>query len=86
MAGVEEIRAQIAAAAEKAQSGIASVQNAVQQLEEAQNLLMSATQGSSQPDAAQANAMISGAMQSLLDVQAAIQAGVNTAESYAARL
>lgn len=86
MAGVEEIRAGIAVAKEKSLAGIAAISQASLQLDEARNALVVATQGSHQPDASQAQAMLTDALQTLATAQGTIQASITSAEGYAARL
>lgn len=86
MAGVEEIRAGIALANEKSLSGISAITQASLQLEDARNALLAATQGSGQPDVAQALNLLTEALQTLTSAQAAVQASITSAEGYAARL
>jgi hypothetical protein len=86
MAGVEEIRAGIALANEKSLASIAAITQASLQLDDARNALMAATQGSSQADVAQAQGLLTEALQTLAGAQASIQASISSAEGYAARL
>jgi uncharacterized protein (DUF2342 family) len=86
MAGVEEVRAGIALANEKASESIAALQQATQALEEAQEALTTATQGSAQEEIQHAHGMLAEAMQSLNGVQGTISASISSAESYAGRL
>jgi hypothetical protein len=86
MAGVEEIRAGIALANEKSLAGIAAITQASLQLDEARTALLAATQGSGQADVAQAQGLLTEALQVLAGAQASIQASINSAEGYAARL
>lgn len=86
MPGVEEIRAGITVAAEKASASIAALQHAVQSLEEAQQSLAQATSGSTQEEVNQAHGMLAEALQGISGVQSTIQAGISSAESYSARL
>nr|WP_042185201.1 hypothetical protein [Kibdelosporangium sp. MJ126-NF4]CEL16609.1 hypothetical protein [Kibdelosporangium sp. MJ126-NF4]CTQ89040.1 hypothetical protein [Kibdelosporangium sp. MJ126-NF4] len=86
MAGVEEIKAGIAMANEKSQSGIAAITQASMQLDEARNALLSATQGSSQSDVTQAQSLLTEALQTLEGAATAIQASISSAEGYASRL
>lgn len=86
MAGVEEIRAGIAMANEKANAGVAALQQAVQSLEEAQQILGQVTTGSTQPEVTQAHGLLAEAVQGISGQQSTIQAAVSSAESYSARL
>ncbi|MDQ3406371.1 MAG: hypothetical protein M3548_23745 [Actinomycetota bacterium] len=86
MAGVEEIRAGIAVATERAQAGIAAMTQASMQLDEARSALMTATQGTGQADMAQAHGMLAEALQTIAGAQATVQACISSAEGYAARL
>ncbi|GAA1980706.1 MULTISPECIES: hypothetical protein [Amycolatopsis] len=86
MAGVEEIRAGIALANEKASASIAALQQAAQALEEAQQSLAQATQGSTQDEVAQAHGMLAEALQGITGTQSTIQACMSSADAYSARL
>lgn len=86
MAGVEEIRAGIALANEKASAGIAALQQAAQSLEEAQLSLSQATQGSTQHEVSQAHGLLAEALQGINGMVSTIQAGISAAESYSTRL
>ena len=86
MAGVEEVRAGIALANQKASESIAALQQATLALEEAQQALASATQGSSQEEIQHATGMLAEAAQSLTGVQGTINASITSAEGYAGRL
>ncbi len=86
MAGVEEIRAGIALANEKASASIAALQQAAQSLEEAQLSLSQATQGSSQHEVSQAQGLLAEALQGITGMQSTIQASISSAESYSTRL
>ncbi len=86
MAGVEEVRAGIALANQKATEGIAALQQAALVLEEAQQALATATQGSSQDEIQHAYGMLAEATQSLTGLQGTINASISSAEGYAGRL
>ncbi|GAA5108527.1 hypothetical protein [Haloechinothrix salitolerans] len=86
MAGVEEIRAGIALANEKASASIAALQQAAQSLEEAQQSLAEATSGSSQDEVNQAHGLLAEAIQSITGTQSTIQACMSSADAYSARL
>lgn len=86
MPGVEEIRAGIALANEKASASIAALQQAAAALEEAQQSLALATSGSTQQEVTQAHGLLAEALQGITGTQSTIQAGISSAESYSARL
>lgn len=86
MAGVEEVRAGIALANQKASESIAALQQATLALEEAQQALAEATQGSGQQEIQHAHGMLAEAVQSLNGVQGTINASIDSAEGYAGRL
>jgi hypothetical protein len=86
MAGVEEVRAGIALANQKASESIAALQQATLALEEAQQALAGATHGSSQEEIQHAHGMLAEAAQSLTGVQGTINASISSAEGYAGRL
>ncbi|WP_158886655.1 hypothetical protein [Amycolatopsis anabasis] len=86
MAGVEEVRAGIAQANEKASASIAALQQAAQSLGEAQQILSQATEGSSQNEVNEAHRMIAEALNGINDTQGTVEACISSAESYAARL
>lgn len=86
MPGVEEIRAGIALANEKASASIAALQQAAQSLEEAQQTLTAATTGSTQDEVSQAHGLLAEALQGITGMQSTIQACMSSADSYSARL
>ncbi|MDT7728589.1 MAG: hypothetical protein QOI21_5165 [Actinomycetota bacterium] len=86
MAGVEEVRAGIALAKDKASASIAALQQAAMALEEAQQTLSQATSGSSQQEVSQAHGMFAEAIQGISGTQSTIEGAISSAESYAARL
>ncbi|GAA0511932.1 hypothetical protein GCM10011581_02180 [Saccharopolyspora subtropica] len=86
MAGVEEVRAGIALANQKMQEGIAALQQTNLVLEEAQQALVSATQGSTQEEMQHAHGMLAEAMQTINGVQGTLQATIASTEGYAGRL
>lgn len=83
---VEEIRAGIAMANEKCQTGVAALQHAAQALEEAQQILGQVTSGSTQPEVTQAHGLLAETIQSITGQQGTIQAAVSSADAYSARL
>ncbi|WP_019813882.1 hypothetical protein [Saccharomonospora saliphila] len=86
MPGVEDIRAGIALANEKASDSIAALQQAAQSLEEAQQSLAQATTGSTQEEVNQAHGMLAEAIQGINGTQTTIRACITSAENYSARL
>jgi hypothetical protein len=86
MPGVEEIRAGIALANEKASASIAALQQAAQALEEAQQSLAQATSGSAQEDVSQAHGLLAETVQGITGMQSTILACITSAENYSARL
>lgn len=86
MPGVEEIRAGIALANEKATASLAALQQAVQSLEEAQQTLAQATSGSTQEDVNQAHGLLAEALQVINGTQGTILACISSTENYSARL
>ncbi|MFD8493813.1 hypothetical protein SAMN05421504_102519 [Amycolatopsis xylanica] len=86
MAGVEEVRAGIALAKDKASAGIAALQQAKMALEEAQQTLQQATSGSSQSEVTQSLGLFAEAMNQIDGIASTIEAANSSAESYSARL
>lgn len=86
MAGVEEVRAGIALAGEKAREGMAALEQAKVALGEAAQALLSATGGSGQDDIQQAQGALNQASEEITGVQGAIDGAVSSADSYAGRL
>ena len=85
MAGVEEIRAGIALANEKASASIAALQQAAQSLEEAQQSL--ASDARQQPARSEPGARVAGGgTASINGLQSTVQASISSADSYSARL
>jgi hypothetical protein len=86
MASIEEVRAGIAQANEKASESLNALQNAQASLEQAQNELQRITEGSSQSDVNEANNMLATAVSGIGDVQQAVQAAIKASEGVASRL
>lgn len=86
MASVEEVRAGIALANQKASESVAALQQASACLDEAQAALTTVTQGSAQADAEQANGLLAMAVRTIGEAQQSVSAAISTAEGYAARL
>ncbi len=86
MASVEEVRASIAVANDKASESIGALQQAHSALEQAQGMLLKASEGSTQSDFSEANGLLTQAVGSVREVQQAVHAAINASESAAARL
>lgn len=86
MASVDEVRAGIAQANDKAKESIAALQQAIASLEQAQTALSTVTQGSAQADAEQANSLLANATRTIVEAQQSVTAAISTAEGYAQRL
>lgn len=86
MASIEEVRAAIAQATEKARASAAALQQAAELAEDAQALLGVALQGSTQSDAEQANAQFAQVVSGVGDLQKFLGAGISQAEGINSRL
>ena len=86
MASIEEVRAGIASANEKASESLGALQQAQSSLEQAQGELMQVTQGSGQADVSEANSLLAQAVSSVTDVQQSVQAAIQASEGVANRL
>jgi hypothetical protein len=86
MASIEEVRAGIALANDKAAESLGALQQAHSSLEQAQGALMRVTEGSAQADVSEANALLAQAVGSVTDVQQAVAAAIQASEGVAARL
>lgn len=86
MASIDEVRAGINMATDKASESLGALQQAHSCLEEAQGLLMRATEGSGQADAHEATGLLAQAIGSVTDVQQSVSAAVQAAEGVANRL
>jgi hypothetical protein len=86
MASIEEVRAAIAQAIEKAGQSAAALQQAADLAEDAQALLSTAVQGSAQSDADQANAQFAEVISGVSDLQKHLGAGISQAEGINSRL
>ncbi|GAA4885240.1 MULTISPECIES: hypothetical protein [Saccharopolyspora] len=86
MAGVEEVRAGIALANQKTTESIAALQQAAMGLEEAQQALAEATQGSAQEEMQHAHGSLAEVIQTLVGAQSILNATIASTEGYAGRL
>jgi hypothetical protein len=69
MASIEEVRAGIALANDKASESLGALQQAHSSLEQAQGALLRATEGSGQADVSEANGLLAQAVGSISEVQ-----------------
>jgi hypothetical protein len=86
MASIEEVRAGIALANDKASESLGALQQAHSSLEQAQGALARVTEGSSQADVSEANGLLAQAVGSINEVQQAVQAAIQASENIANRL
>jgi hypothetical protein len=86
MASIEEVRAGIALANDKASESLGALQQAHSSLEQAQGALMRVTEGSSQADVNDANGLLAQAVGAIQEVQQSVAAAIQAAEGVAARL
>ena len=86
MASIEDVRAGIMLAVDKAGESLGALQQAYASLEQALGLLMHATEGSPQADVSRAVGLFSQAVGNVQEVQQAVKAGMTEAEAVGARL
>ena len=86
MASIEEVRASINLANDKASESLGALQQAYSSLEEAQGMLIRATEGSGQADVSEANGLLAQAVDSIQGVQQSVQAAISASEGVANRL
>lgn len=86
MASIDEVRAGIALANEKASESVGALQQAHVALEQAQGVLLRVTEGSGQDDVAQANGFLAQALGAVADGQQAVKAAIAASEGVADRL
>ncbi|GGM75210.1 hypothetical protein GCM10012275_52380 [Longimycelium tulufanense] len=86
MASVEQVRAGISLANDKASESIGALQQAATAIEQAQTAFAAAAEGSTQSDAEQINAMFAQALRGINEVQQSVSSAMSSAESYANRL
>jgi methyl-accepting chemotaxis protein len=86
MASIEEVRAGITLANQKASESLGALQQAHSQLEEAQASLTRVTEGSAQSDVHDANGQLQQAVQSISEVQQLVRSAISTAEGISQRL
>lgn len=86
MASIEEVRAGINAANDKANESLGALQQAHASLEQAQGELMRVTEGSGQADVSEANSLLAQAVNSITEIQQSVQAAIQASEGVANRL
>ncbi len=86
MASIEEVRAGIALANDKASESLGALQQAHSALEQAQGMMLRVSEGSGQSDVSEANGLLAQAVGSVLEVQQAVAAAIQAAEGVAGRL
>lgn len=86
MASIEEVRAGILSANEKASESLGALQQAHAALEQAQGELSRVTEGSGQADVTEANSLLAQAISSVAEVQQSVQAAIQASEGVANRL
>ena len=86
MASIEEVRAAIAQAIDKASQSQSALQQAAELAEDAQQLLTSVTQGSVQGDVETTNAQFQQVVQGVSELQNYLGAGISGAEGINSRL
>ena len=86
MAGVEEVRRGIAVAKQKSEDSLSALHLATLALEEAQEALAAATEGTGQDDMQQATGMLLEAIQSVSGTKGTVNQVISAAEGYEGRL
>lgn len=86
MASIEEVRAGIALAVDKASEALGALQQAYASLEQALGILMQATEGSPQADVSRAVGLFAQAKDKTQETQHSTQAGMVESEAVGARL
>jgi len=86
MASIEEVRAGINAANDKANESLGALQQAHASLEQAQGELMRVTEGSGQADVSEANSLLAQAVSNITEIQQSVQAAIQASEGVANRL
>jgi len=86
VASIEEVRAGIAAANEKATEAQGQLQAAKGNLEEAQQALSRATEGSGQADVSEANGLLAQAVESCSTTSQQVSSAISSSEGVANRL
>jgi hypothetical protein len=86
VASIEEVRAQLASANDKASEVLGQLQGIGSGLEEAQAIISRTTEGSGQADVSEANTAFAAAANGINDVMNQVQAGISSNEAVMNRL
>jgi hypothetical protein len=86
MASIEEVRAGIALANDKASESLGALQQAQSALEQAQGAIQQVTAGSGQADVSEVNSLFARAISNITDAQHTVSAAVSASEGVANRL
>lgn len=86
MASIEEVRAGVDAAKEKASESLGALQQAQSGLEEAQAQMVQVTEGSGQAAASEANAALAQAVTAVTEVSQQVQVAIEASEQFAGQL
>ena len=86
MASIDEVRAGISLANDKANESLGALQQAHASLEQAQGALMRVTEGSGQADVTEANGLLAQAVGSIEEVRQQVSAAISASEDVANRL
>jgi hypothetical protein len=86
VASIEEVRAGIAAANDKASESLGALQQAHASLEQAQGTLLRVTEGSGQADVSDATGLLTQAVGSIEEVRQQVSAAISASEDVANRL
>jgi hypothetical protein len=86
MPSIEETRAGILVANDKASQSLGELQQAHSSLEQAQGALAQATEGSNQAEASEANGLLAQAVSAIAEAQQTVSAAIRAFEGVANRL
>jgi methyl-accepting chemotaxis protein len=86
VASIDEVRAGISLANDKANESLGSLQQAHAALEEAQGALLHATDGSGQADVSEATGLLAQAVSNISDVLQQVNAAIQASDDISARL
>jgi hypothetical protein len=86
VASIDEVRAGISLANDKANESLGSLQQAHAALEEAQGALLHATDGSGQADVSEATGLLAQAVGNITEVLQQVSAAIQASDDIAARL
>lgn len=86
MSGIEEVHAGIGMANEASREALAALAQTTDSVERAQQALHQATQGTTSPEVEQASGLLADVVQRVGELQGAISAAIEQAETYQHRL